>query len=233
MNRKARFESSLQRKYQGFTLMELMIALSIMGIIVTLIWGSFSKTFDTSEFVQSVQQKYHNVRVAMTRIADEISMAFLYFSKDPNIRAKTLFVGEDGNPGDRLTFTSFSHMRMVRDCNESDQNVLTYYLERSEDKPGTYNLMRMEKNRIYDEETNIGEEKGVSLILAEDVTSFQLEYLDEQQDMWVEEWDSRSVEKADRLPRMVKVSITIIDEKGEEVTFVTKSTIHLRKILNF
>jgi general secretion pathway protein J len=49
----------------GFTLVEVMIALTIVAIIASLIYGSFARTFDVREQVGQSLERYHSMRVAL------------------------------------------------------------------------------------------------------------------------------------------------------------------------
>ena len=122
------------RHRQGFTLAEILIAVAILAIVSTLIYGSFARTFEIREFVGQVQERYHGVRTALERMSREISMAFIYDCRELDTptgerRLWTTFKVERSGKIDRMVFSSFSHVRLVRDTNESDQNVLSYYGE--------------------------------------------------------------------------------------------------------
>ena len=214
-------------KNNGFTLVEVLLSIAIMAIMTTLIWSSLHRTLNAREFVQQVDEKYHGVRIAMNRIAKEISMAFLSKHQLYDKRTETMFVAKDSKPIDELVFTSLSHLRMIKDANESDQNVIHYYGERDEDDPSITNLMRREMVRILDKDENENMDNGVSYILAENVVEFDLKFWDDQGLDWIDEWDSTEIEKAWRLPRWVQIQLTVNDERGRETTFITKTEIYL------
>src|SRR5690606_20984540 len=89
---------------------------------------------------------------------------------------------------------------------ESDQSEITLWTERSNDGSRGYTLYHRESARVDEEPA----EDGVVYPLAMNVRSFELRYLDPATDEWVEEWDSRSPDYANRLPRAVQVGLVHI-----------------------
>jgi len=52
-------------------------------------------------------------------------------------------------------------------------------------------------------------------------------YLDSDKKDWVDEWDTRRLEKKSILPVRVRIGITAVDETGKEVHYVTQTRIVL------
>jgi general secretion pathway protein J len=216
----------------GFTLMELLIAIGISGMITVLVYGSFARTFDTREFVLQGQERFHTVRVALERMSREISMTFVYDCRELDTptgerRHKTIFKVEREGKVDRMVFSSFSHLRLFKDANESDQNVLSYYSEGDPEDSSITNLVRREKTRIDGEP----EEGGETLVLCPDIESLHFKLWDEEKEDWVEEWDCSQIERLNRLPNLVRITLTVIDEYKEEASFTTTTRIFTNKPL--
>jgi len=222
----------LLRKHSGFTLMEVIIALTITAIISAMIYGSFSRTFDSREFVLQAQERYQTVRAALERMSREISMAFIYDCRELDTptgehRYRTLFKVEREGKIDHMIFSSFSHLRLFRDAHESDQNILAYFGEPDSEDSSKTNLMRREKTRI-DEEP---EEGGKAFVLCPHIEELRFELWDETKEDWVDEWDCSQVEQLNRLPNMVRITLSVIDEYGEEIPFTTIARIFTRQPL--
>ncbi len=219
----------------GFTLIELLIALTITGMIMTLVAGSFARAFDSREFVMQAQERYHTVRVALERMSREISSAFVYDCRELDTptgehRQRTLFKVEQEGKLDHMVFTSFSHLRLFRDAHESDQNVITYFGASDPDDSSKMNLMRREKARIDGEP----EEGGVAQVLCPDVQEMRIELWDETKDDWVDEWDCSQIERLNRLPRMVRITLIVVDEYDKETPFAVITRIFtLKPLANF
>ena len=217
---------------RGLTLIEIALAVSILAFMGIATAGTIGRSFDAYEAVTGIDDKYHNVRMAMNRMARDISMAFIapvQKVRDEDRQWKTIFKGGDESPFDELSFTSFSHRILLQDAKESDQCEITYFGKADEDDSSKINLMRREDWRLDDEP----EKGGRVYVLAEDIKDFKLRYFDAKDDDWTDEWDTEKSEFQGRLPSIVELTITIEDESGEEVNFVTKSRIFMPYLLSF
>ena len=217
---------------RGLTLIEIALAVSILAFMGIATAGTIGRSFDAYEAVTGIDGKYHNVRMAMNRMARDISMAFIapvQKVRDEDRQWKTIFKGGDESPFDELSFTSFSHRILLQDAKESDQCEITYFGKADEDDSSKINLMRREDWRLDDEP----EKGGRVYVLAEDIKDFKLRYFDVKDDDWTDEWDTEKSEFQGRLPSIVELTITIEDESGEEVNFVTKSRIFMPYLLSF
>lgn len=215
---------------RGFTLMEIALAVSIVAVMGTLTWGSLSQSFDAYETVKDIDQRYHNVRVAMNRMSREIAMAFLTqpgrdFGKEQ--MWKTAFVGKSGSDFAELQFTSFAHEVLREDAKESDQCEIGYTVERDEEDREKRNLVRRVDPRI-DREPEKG---GPVAVLAEDIKKLKFRYFDPKDDDWTDEWSTDKPEHQGRLPTLVEITLVVDDESGKEVSFVTKTRIHMNTAL--
>ncbi len=210
-----------------FSLMEIMIAVTILGMVSTLIYSSFARSLEIPQYLRNIQERYHKVRIAMDRMTSEIAMAYLSKHVDPNTdeSPRYIFRLENKDPGDRLDFTAFAHTKLYADVDESDQCEIGFFLEEDPEKKDVLNLMRREQKRI-DEEPGWG---GKKMILADDVEDFEVQIWDEGEKEWVEEWDTSQIEQFEKIPRIVQIELTILDENGKEITFYTKTQIMLQK----
>lgn len=215
---------------RGLTLIEVAMAVGILAIMATLTWGSIARTFDAYETVTDIDRRYHNVRVAMNRMARELSMAYLTNQRRHKGRErmwKSIFRGEPGSPFHEIYFTAFAHTILREDAKESDQSEISYFGKADPDDRDTYNLMRREDPRI-DRDPDEG---GRAYVLAEGIKDFKLRFWEERKEDWVEEWDTENSEFAGRLPQVVEITLIIEDEYGEDLKFVTKTRINLTREL--
>jgi general secretion pathway protein J len=211
---------------RGFTLAEALIAVVILALLGGLTFGTFARAMSARDRATEITDRYHSVRQAMSRMAREISMAFLSQNRDcGEPRTRTIFLGKRANSGTRLDFTSFSHYKMRADAKESDQNELSYYVEHDPDHSDVKNLMRREQNRI-DEKP---EEGGTAQILAENVEELSFSFYDTKSDQWEDDWDNTAQDTRDRLPKYVKIKLVVKDHRGKPLAFETKTRIFVLK----
>lgn len=224
----------IRRHQRGITLLEVSLAVAILAMIGTLTWGSVARSLDAFETVKSIDSSYHGVRVAMNRMAKELSMAYLtspstYRGQGPEGRQVIeFFKYEDSSPLPAIHFSALCHNAFLKDAKESDQAEISYFGDEDPDENDVINLMRREAPRI-DADYNDG---GRAYVLAENVKDFSLRFFDPRKDDWVEEWDTERQEYARRLPRFVEINLTILDEYGKELKFVTKTRINLETELD-
>ncbi|OGQ82416.1 MAG: hypothetical protein A2289_26515 [Deltaproteobacteria bacterium RIFOXYA12_FULL_58_15] len=210
----------------GFSLMEIIVSMGILALIGVLTYATFSQTVNARDKAELIASHYHQVRQAMQRMANEISMAYLSAHRDcEEKRTKTVFIGERGANGMRLDFTSFSHYKTRVDANESDQNELSYFVARHPDDASRTVLMRREQARLDDEP----QKGGLEQVFAEDVTELTFEFYDPKEDDWEDEWDSTNMDQRSRLPMFVAINMKALDPAGNEEKFVTKTRIFVQK----
>lgn len=221
------------RRRSGMTLIEVMVAMAMFAVVATLIYGGFAQTARAKRNLEAQLDRYHEIRVAMERMVRELSSAYVstHLNRTPALQGmRTTFVGKDSGFGDRIDFTSMSHMRVYRDAKESDQNEISYFLTDAPSGDGQVLARRMQP-RPDDEP----QEGGRVEVLVDDVLEFDLEYLDPVNWEWVSDWDAvTGISQTNRLPKQVKISLTVppIAGRGKRETFVTRAVIPLTWALN-
>lgn len=225
--------SQSRRENEGMTLIEVMIAMAILAIVSTLVYGGFAQTTRNKERIERQVDRSHEIVSGINRMVREIQAAYVsaQLNSNPSLQVmRSGFVGVDRGGGDRVDFTSFSHRRLYRDAHESDQNELSYFVTDHPDG-GRKVLARRMQRRPDDEITRGGEVQ----ILVDDVLDFELEYLDPDSRQWSTSWDARPAgREANRLPVQVKILLTVKNGPGgeERETYGTRVSIPLRFGLN-
>ena len=219
---------------RGFTLLEIMLAVSVLALVGTMVYGGFSQTALNKARVEEDVDHSRIIHMALERMVRELSMAFVSTHVNPSLDLRvvdTAFIGKDNGKDDRIDFTSFSHRRLYRDARESDQNEISYFVTEHPEEPGVQVLARREQNRIDDDPRR----GGKSQILIENIEEFNLEYFDPLLTDWVETWDTEDVlAQPNRLPTQVRIRLTVEDprRRGQTQTFGTRVTIPLTYALN-
>lgn len=222
------------RGQAGITLMEAMIAITILTMVMTLVWGGFSQTARNKARVEADLGRMQEVRISLDRMMRELSQAYISAQVNPNEALSTTrsaFVGVDHGERDRVDFTSFSHRRLRRDAHESDQCELSYFVAQDPENSGQRVLARREQNRIDDDPRHGGHVQ----ILAHDVVGLELEYLDPISGEWLRSWDTtQAAQQPNRLPSQVRIALTMRDPRhsGRTLTYGTRAEIRLVWALN-
>ena len=219
---------------RGFTLLEIILAVSVLALVGTMIYGGFSQTALNKARIEEDVEQSRVVHMALERMVRELSMAFVstHVNPSPDLRVvETAFIGKDNGRDDRIDFTSFSHRRLYRNAHESDQNEISYFVTEHPDDPDVQVLARREQNRIDDDPRR----GGKSQILVENVEEFNLEYFDPLLSDWVQTWDTEDVlAQPNRLPTQVRILLAVTDprRRGKVQTFGTRVMIPLTYALN-
>ncbi len=214
------------RRQRGFTLVEVMVAIGITAAIGAMTVGAVRQVDHASEVVRAQGERYSAARVALSRIAREISMAFISDNFDGNrFRERvTLFKGRE----DEILFTTMAHQRLYRDARESDQAVVEYVVEADPEHGGEDALFRREKPRLDDEPDRGGRKD----LVADHVTSFRLRYWDPKRNEWSREWSTQSVDHAKDLPSRVRVELETKLADGRTEKFATEARIAITRPLS-
>lgn len=206
---------------RGFTLLEALIAAGLMAIMGAALATSLSRTVDTKEAVEAISGRYHVVRQAMSRMADEISMAYISLHRvNSELRVDTQFKGER----DVLHFTAYGHVPRIADVKESDQRELSFFVGQDE-RTGETSILRRVDTSIDDEMDEGGREQT----LLPGVTDLEFQYWDSTTEDWKDEWDTEESAYAGRLPNRVKITFTAEMDDGIEQTFTTQTKVWLIK----
>lgn len=216
----------MSRRAAGFTLMEVMIAVSITAFIGMIIGVSFNTTIATKDVIETQAEKYRMLRTAMSRMCREIGAAYVSDRYDAKryrdaFDRPTNFVGAH----DKLLFSTMSHQRLYADAKESDQMVVEYQIKSSSDPKakGRSDLMRREKV-VLEERMDRG---GTEDALFEGAKKIEFQYWNSERKQWEDDWDTRRPERKSILPTRVRITLTAVDESGKEAKYSTQARIML------
>jgi general secretion pathway protein J len=214
----------------GFTLLEVMLALAVLGFITTIMWGSFSQTVTNKRAIEAAQDRLHTVRVALMRMTREIEMAYLSDSENTmGVNRRTFLTSTPRSDVDELTFSSFAHQRLRAGVPEGDTSLITYFGQRDPDDRKVVNLMRRETRRLQAEDPNAI--TGESYVLCPDVARVKFAFWDHKLKEWQNDWSTLKASGTPYLPAHIRITLTVIDERGQEVTYSTDARINMTEVV--
>jgi general secretion pathway protein J len=219
---------------RGLTLIEIIVSLAILAMMSVLLYGAFDSMSRGKKAEALRADRAREGREASARIVRELQGAFLSLHQPTNpslITRNTAFVGQSSSDFDRLDFTSFAHRRIGKESHESDQAEIGYFVVKDPDVDGKFDLVRREQTPI-DFDPLRG---GVVSVVAEDVETFDVKYLDPMTGNWVETWDTTQLTgQPGRLPWEVKVTIALKSVRNSPpFAYTTKTTLPIMQPLNF
>jgi general secretion pathway protein J len=223
-----------RHRQRGMTLLEVLVSLGVMAMISLMIYGAFDSMGRGRRGEALRSDRARQGRDAVDRIAREIQSAFISMHQplSPALQTRmTAFIATNSAQYDRVDFSSFAHRRVERDAKESDQSEIGYFVVKDPDVEGKMDLVRREQAPI-DFDPKRG---GIVNVLAEDVESFDLKYLDPMTGTWVESWDSTQLaQQLNRLPTEVRIELKMKPVKNTpEFRYVTKAILPITQPLRF
>jgi general secretion pathway protein J len=219
------------RPSAGFTLIEVMIGVAITAMMGVMVMGAFQRAYAAKELAEAQDERFTSARVALTRMARELSEAFLsdHYDRKRFREPPTLFRGKDRGERDELLFATMSHQRLVRDAKESDETVIEYTVEPDPDHQGEQALFRREKARIDDDP----EHGGAKAVVCEHVATFDVQYWDWKKQEWAREWVTSSAERGNMLPTRVRMRLGVKMPDGKNRVFETQARVAIIRPLGF
>ena len=190
-------------KLEGFTLLEVMLALAILSVIMTVIYASFSTASSTVEQAEARRDQTDLGRTLAAKMAEEIANAYY----NPAMK-ESIFYGKKSTPTDEgarfdsIALTSLTNWRK-NESKETDLWEVGYRFEMAPEGAGQV-LVRHEKRDMDKERTPL--EGGADMIVTDRIGDLRLRYYDGS--AWKDEWDTRTM---NRLPRAVEIRLVLKD----------------------
>jgi general secretion pathway protein J len=206
---KIRNPKSEIRNRDGFTLIEVLLAMTILAIILTAVYASFSTAGRNIEHAEVSRDETDLARMLISRLSDDIANAHYY---NTSLVAPLIFYGkrEDDPTGegkimrDSLYLTTLTNWRRPG-SKQTDLWEVGYFFKEKPESTG-YVLMRWEKRELSKDVPAL--EGGNEFELTDQVLSLRFRYYDGSK--WVEEWDSR---KSHLLPNAVEIALMLASGK--------------------
>jgi len=197
---------SAVKRQEGFTLIELMIALALLGMIMTLVTGSYYASARAKRRMESRMELLAMGRVALDTMIKEINGAIII----PNDNTSMPILGENSgsfqNPQDTLSFMTTSFNPSSLGGVGGNIAEISYELKENEKLEGTFFLNRR-ADPFPDQNPKEG---GITNDIAEQVSGLAFRYQDEN-GVWGNRWNS-SVDS--KYPRMVEITIHLRGQDG-------------------
>ena len=177
--------------------------MSILAVIVTVIYTSFSTTGRNVEQAEARRDRTDLARTLIAKLSDDIANAYYNTSmKETVFDAKPSTTTADEPRFDSIALTTLTNWRKPA-SKEMDLWEVGYRFEERPEGKGKV-LIRREKREINKDSTPL--EGGSDYEVTDQITGLRLRYYDGSS--WVDEWHSSSRQK---LPRSVEITLTQAD----------------------
>ena len=203
----------------GFTLVEVMVALTLIGFIVLIIFGTFRLGLSAWEKGDSTKEEYQKVRIISQLISEQIKSNIPFKIKTKKAE------------GDYLAFEGKAHsLRFVSALSlktRQPEGLVYVVYQFKEGKGGEGGQLVVYEQRALNRdffEDELKDESEISLL--EGITDVRFEYYQEEdtdknrKEGWVEEWNAKETKE---FPKALRMTILEKNGKGTE----SKSSIAL------
>ncbi|MGN6556287.1 MAG: prepilin-type N-terminal cleavage/methylation domain-containing protein [Verrucomicrobiota bacterium] len=182
------------RSNRGFTLIEVMVALFLLGIIVAAVYSSWIAVVRGSKVGLSAAAEVQRSRVAMRTMEDALTSVRMFVADSEYYS----FEAENGNKA-YLSFVANLPESFPRSGKFGDMMVrrVTFAIEEGSD--GESQLVLRQTPLLMDLDVD---EQNHPVVLAKNVTKFELGFWDLRNAEWLDEWT-----QTNQLPPMVKVTM--------------------------
>jgi prepilin-type N-terminal cleavage/methylation domain-containing protein len=213
------FTGDFTENSRGFTLLEILIAIFILGTVLSTIFASYTGTFRVIQETEARTDMYAMARVALSRMQEDLESAYIHpqqtSDEDLSDVQEAQFVGEDktidGNDADRLQFLSTAQILLGEEDNHSGLAEIRYYVKESEETEGLV-LYRSDTPELQEKpEPDTG-----GAILCEGLSSVRFTYKDREGTEY-DSWDSSWREDDAPLPAMVSILLEFHNRSQPDV----------------
>jgi type II secretion system protein J len=205
------------RKSNGFTLLEILLALSILALVVTAVYTSFATAGRNIERAEVTRDSTDLARTLSAKITVDIANAYV----NSAMTGQTIFYGEkvvfgtgdDQQRYDSLSLTTLTNWRTPH-SKETDLWEVGYFFKEKSDGTG-YVMMRREKRELST--TVPAGEGGVEYQITDHVKGLHVRY-NKGGDTWYDEWTTKNA-----YPQIVEIALTL--DSG--MTYTTRVNVEL------
>jgi len=210
------------KRHAGFTLLEVIVALAIFAVIVSIIFKAYTDTYRNIDIAETQAEIYEMARTALIRIVEDLESTYIprgAGSTQGNENIESFTGQEDyieGRRADQIRFFSKSHIDIIESPTEGGDAKIAYYPLLKED----------ESISLYRSDTpgNLEwpEEKTNGWIICEGLYSISFTYTDKNGEIY-DNWDESVTDSAIKLPSIINIKLEFIDRDNPEtpLTFST------------
>jgi len=199
----------------GFTMIEILIAIFIFSIVISTIFGSFRAVFFNTDKLNKAMKLHEMASNSLNQISKDLQSFHTSrapFYKKPDIDDEPdafRIIGDDSDVGldeeSKLRFTSLNHLSFRGSQRQGVSEIIYYLFPGEEDE---IVLKRSDHLYPYPEEF---EPSSKDPTLCEKVKAFKIIYLNQEGDE-EDHWDSEDDSFKYATPRTIKVMLEVGDD---------------------
>jgi general secretion pathway protein J len=191
------FRQAPQGSEDGFTLVEVLLAVSLVAMMATLVFGSLYVTTSAIDAARANSANEQTIRSTLRVMIDELSVGV-----GSTIGPWMGINGQqDGQPADSVAFLTMGQFRGAESTKDTELVRIVYTREGDR-------LLRFVRRNLY----GLNDESVEQVELATKVKGFNVRYYDGKSKLWVDAWDGRG---RTGTPLAVLIEVTLVQENME------------------
>lgn len=195
------------KKYRAFTLMELLISLSILSVIAFVSTISFVSMRKIAEVNRRNEEALRNIRYFLNRLDVEISGAVLVRRAEETLFQSTR-MDINGEKVNNLIFTTVTPQQYLEIGKRGEVIKVEYDVTENEEDPYRFVVT---KKVYHNTLTPKEDQEPVEFIIRSDFTSFILRFY--KAGKWHDSWDTK---KTNHLPDGIELIFSLGETKYRE-----------------
>ncbi|MDP1770321.1 MAG: type II secretion system protein GspJ [Nitrospirota bacterium] len=181
----------------GFTLIEVLLAVSLVAMMATLVFGSLYVTTSAIDAARASSANEQIVRSTLRVMTDELSVGVSL----PSGPWMGINGQQDGQPADSIAFLTMGQFRGAESTKDTELVRIVYTREGER-------LLRFVRRNLY----GLTDESIEQVELASKVKAFNVRFYDSKTNLWVDEWDGRG---RSGTPKALLIELTLLQDNAE------------------
>ena len=205
----------------GFTLLEVLLATTVLGVVMAMLSLSLSATLRVVEATEKQEEVYYLAQTAMRRITEDLAAAVA--------TAEGTFVGQKDElrerRADSLTFTSLAHLVLNPEKQKPGMAIIRYQILKDPDDERKLKLLRSDTPVLPGVDSTKGLSKDEvaepAFLLADTLRSVKWSYFNrdgQEFDSWQRQPDSGEEEEVGGLPVAVHCTLEFWIDPDKEIS---------------
>jgi general secretion pathway protein J len=190
------FRQAPQDSEGGFTLIEVLLAVSLIAMMATVVFGSLYVTIGAIDAARVKSADEQIVRSTLRLMNDELSVSV----GSPIGPWMGINAQYEGRPADSVAFLTMGQFRGADSAKDTELVRIVYTREGDR-------LLRFVRRNLY----GLTDESVEQVELATKVKGFNVRYYDGKSNLWLDEWTGRGNEP----PKAILLELTLLQEKAE------------------
>ena len=210
---------------KGFTLVEILIAILILGVVLSTVYAAYSSTMKMVHDIEYEDQVYKMARTAMDRMIKDLSClqlasgAFDFRAEKETLNNREFY---------SLSFWSASHLAFGENEGEGSPAAISYYVQ-ADEGGDSFSLWRSD---FPGAKPSPGTNISGGFVICQNIDSWSLRFYDSTGNE-LDSWDSSSLssQQEGKSPAAVKIEMALVNvnDKDKPYKFMTKVFLPVKK----